>query len=67
MFDLAPLFAVTGIAVATIGIEYVLDRIGHGDKKPFVAVIGYGLTAYYAFRVWMDYARRITAMFGIFI
>lgn len=65
--DLQPIFEITGIAFATMGVEYLLEKFGHGDKVVFVRIVGYAAVAFYGIRTWFNYLHRTAALFGVFV
>lgn len=67
MGDLTPIITVAGIAAVTWLVETAMEKTGHGDKVVFVRLVGYGTAAYYSFRVWFGYMRKVASMFGVFV
>jgi len=65
--DLQPLFEIAGIAGATMLVEYIMDKTGHGDKNVFIRIVGYGVCAAHGLRVWWRYLKMIAAMFGVYV
>lgn len=65
--ELVPVLYVAGIAVGTSMVQYVMDKIGHGDKNGIIGILGYCTAATYGITIWYSYLRKIGSVFGVFV